>query len=86
MGKAEQRQAKISFDRGRRKGGVSASQSGDLPVEDGPLDTSVKAMFLDLKNCLAGIDAKIDHVTEQMDCIKARVDDHDARFGQLNAR
>ncbi|KAJ1156741.1 hypothetical protein NDU88_009458 [Pleurodeles waltl] len=55
-------------------------------MDDGPSKTSVKSMFLDVKCSLAGIDAKLDHLTEQMDCIRARVDEHDARFEQLESR
>ncbi|KAJ1214584.1 hypothetical protein NDU88_002203 [Pleurodeles waltl] len=40
MGEAKQRQAKISFDNGWWKGGVSAPQSGDLPADEGPSGTS----------------------------------------------
>ncbi|KAJ1118576.1 hypothetical protein NDU88_006767 [Pleurodeles waltl] len=47
---------------------------------------SVRAMFMELKTSLAGIDAKLDHVTEQLDRIRARVDDHDARFETLETR
>ncbi|KAJ1150179.1 hypothetical protein NDU88_002975 [Pleurodeles waltl] len=43
-------------------------------------------MFLELKSSLAGIDAKLDHVTGQLDQIKARVDDHDSRFEVLETR
>ncbi|KAJ1108094.1 hypothetical protein NDU88_005476 [Pleurodeles waltl] len=47
---------------------------------------SVRAMFMELKTSLAGIDAKLDHVTERLDRIRARVDDHDARFETLETR
>ncbi|KAJ1171033.1 hypothetical protein NDU88_002904 [Pleurodeles waltl] len=83
MGKAEQRQAKLSFEGGRRKGGAPASQSEGPATDEENSDGSVKAMFLDLKTSLAGIDGKLDHVTEQLDRIKTRVDEHDARLDQL---
>ncbi|KAJ1188443.1 hypothetical protein NDU88_005204 [Pleurodeles waltl] len=69
MGKAEQRQAKLSFDGGRRKGGTPGPPAGEAQMEEGSSDTSVRSMFLDLKSSLAGIDAKLDHLTEQMDRI-----------------
>ncbi|KAJ1129929.1 hypothetical protein NDU88_008289 [Pleurodeles waltl] len=86
MGKADQRQANISFDGGRKKGGAPTSQPEEKVVEEGTSDMSVKAMFLDLKNSLAEIDGKLDHLTEQMERIEAQVDDHDSCFEQLEAR
>ncbi|KAJ1186251.1 hypothetical protein NDU88_003034 [Pleurodeles waltl] len=47
---------------------------------------TIKSMFMDFKSSLAGIDAKLDHLTEQMDRIRARVDERDARFEQLESR
>ncbi|KAJ1081654.1 hypothetical protein NDU88_001832 [Pleurodeles waltl] len=61
-----------------RGGGVSRAW--------GDLRRSFRSMFLDLKSSLAGIDAKLDHLTEQMDRIRARVDKHDACFEQLESR
>ncbi|KAJ1150631.1 hypothetical protein NDU88_003421 [Pleurodeles waltl] len=55
-------------------------------MEEGASDASVRSIFLDLKSSLAGIDAKLDHLTEQMDRIHAWVDEHDARFEQLELR
>ncbi|KAJ1136040.1 hypothetical protein NDU88_002466 [Pleurodeles waltl] len=70
----------------QQKGSISALQSGEVQMEDGPSVDSIKSMFMDLKSSLAGIDAKLDHLTEQMDRIRARVDEHDARFEQLESR
>ncbi|KAJ1213486.1 hypothetical protein NDU88_001123 [Pleurodeles waltl] len=86
MGKVEQWQATLSFDGGRRKGGTPGTPTGEAQMEEGSSDALVQSMFLDLKSSLAGIDAKLDHLTEQMDCIRARVDEHDARFEQLELR
>ncbi|KAJ1213663.1 hypothetical protein NDU88_001295 [Pleurodeles waltl] len=83
MGKAEQRQAKISFEGDKRKGSTAVLQPGEVQMDDGLSEVSVKAMFMDLKCSLAGIDAKLDYLTEQMDRIRARMDEHDARFEQL---
>ncbi|KAJ1208326.1 hypothetical protein NDU88_003712 [Pleurodeles waltl] len=82
MGKAEQQQAKLSFD-GTSRGGHPAPQPGEVQMDDGPSDASVKSMFLDLKCSLAGIDAKLDYLMEQMDRIRAQEDEHNARFEQL---
>ncbi|KAJ1201643.1 hypothetical protein NDU88_005449 [Pleurodeles waltl] len=84
MGKAEQRQAKLSFNGGKRKGSISAPQSGEVQMDDGPSEVSVKSMFMDLKSSLAVIDTKLDHLTEQMDRIRARVDEHDARRWRIS--
>ncbi|KAJ1211384.1 hypothetical protein NDU88_006744 [Pleurodeles waltl] len=86
MGKSEQRQSKLTFDGGKKRGGSSSSLLGDGPAAEGGLDASVRAMFLDLKNSLAGINAKLDYVTEQLDRIKARVDDQNTRFDHLESR
>ncbi|KAJ1182324.1 hypothetical protein NDU88_007516 [Pleurodeles waltl] len=85
MGKGEQQQAKLSFDGSKQKGGTPAPQPGEVQMDDGPSDVSVKSMFMDLKSSLAGIDAKLDHLTGQMDRIWARVDEHNARFEQLES-
>ncbi|KAJ1122019.1 hypothetical protein NDU88_000525 [Pleurodeles waltl] len=85
MGKAEQWQAKIFFDGGRRKGGTPSSQMGEEVTEVVSSDMSVKAMFLELKTSLTSIDAKLDHLTEQLYRIMTRVDDHDSRLDRLEA-
>ncbi|KAJ1199473.1 hypothetical protein NDU88_003307 [Pleurodeles waltl] len=71
MGKTEQRQAKLSFEGGRRRG---EERRGEVQMEEGALDASARSMFLDLKSSLAGIDVKLDHLTEKMGCVRARVD------------
>ncbi|KAJ1211479.1 hypothetical protein NDU88_006839 [Pleurodeles waltl] len=86
MGKADKRQAKLSFSGGEKRGATSATRSGDADAEEGSPEMSVRAMFMELKSSLAGIDAKLDHVTERLDRIRARVDDHDARFETLETR
>ncbi|KAJ1140065.1 hypothetical protein NDU88_006426 [Pleurodeles waltl] len=86
MGKADKRQAKLSFSGGEKRGATSVPRSGDVDAEEGSPEMSVRAMFMELKTSLAGIDAKLDHVTERLDRIRARVDDHDARFETLETR
>ncbi|KAJ1143555.1 hypothetical protein NDU88_009863 [Pleurodeles waltl] len=86
MGKADKRQAKLSFSGGEKRGATSEPRPGDADTEEGPSEMSVRAMFMELKTSLAGIDAKLDHVTERLDRIRARVDDHDARFETLETR
>ncbi|KAJ1198985.1 hypothetical protein NDU88_002823 [Pleurodeles waltl] len=83
MGKADKRQAKLSFSGGEKRFATSDPQPGDADAEEGSSEMSVRAMFMELKTSLAGIDAKLDHVTERLDRIRARVDDHDARFETL---
>ncbi|KAJ1096854.1 hypothetical protein NDU88_001985 [Pleurodeles waltl] len=86
MGKADKRQAKLSFSGGEKRGATSEPRPGDADTEEGSSEMSVRAMFMELKTSLAGIDAKLDHVTERLDRIRARVDDHDARFEMLETR
>ncbi|KAJ1173043.1 hypothetical protein NDU88_004885 [Pleurodeles waltl] len=86
MGKADKRQAKLSFSGGEKRGATSDPRPGDAGAEEGSSEMSVRAMFMELKTSLAGIDAKLDHVTERLDRIRARVDDHDARFETLETR
>ncbi|KAJ1176508.1 hypothetical protein NDU88_001786 [Pleurodeles waltl] len=86
MGKAEQRQAKLSFDGGRRKGDTPGPPTGEAQMEVGASDASVQSMFLDLKSSLVGIDAKLDHLTEQMDHIRVRhnLDAAQAYFSEIS--
>ncbi|KAJ1146562.1 hypothetical protein NDU88_012829 [Pleurodeles waltl] len=86
MGKADKRQAKLSFSGGEKRGATSEPRPGDADTEEGSSEISVRGMFMELKTSLAGIDAKLDHVTERLDRIRARVDDHDARFETLETR
>ncbi|KAJ1109001.1 hypothetical protein NDU88_006371 [Pleurodeles waltl] len=86
MGKADKRQAKLTFAGGGQQSDPPTSQPGDAEIEEENSEMSVRSMFLELKTSLAGIDAKLDHVTERLDRIRARVDDHDARFEVLESR
>ncbi|KAJ1145476.1 hypothetical protein NDU88_011762 [Pleurodeles waltl] len=86
MGKADKRQAKLSFSGGEKRGAIPAPRTGDADAEEGSPEMSVRAMFMELKTSLVGIDAKLDQVTERLDRIRSRVDEHDARFETLETR
>ncbi|KAJ1151788.1 hypothetical protein NDU88_004568 [Pleurodeles waltl] len=77
MGKADKRQAKLSFSGGEKRGAIPAPRTGDADAEEGSPEMSVRAMFMELKTSLVGIDAKLDQVTERLDRIRSRVDEHD---------
>ncbi|KAJ1143939.1 hypothetical protein NDU88_010241 [Pleurodeles waltl] len=89
MGKSEQKQSKLLFE--PRKNPRLLDRAGpeedvsDLQ-EETMQSSSIKAMFLDLKQSLAGIDTKLDHLTDHMDRLKDRVDNHDLRLDQLEHR
>ncbi|KAJ1132755.1 hypothetical protein NDU88_011058 [Pleurodeles waltl] len=70
----------------RWKRGTPSTQLGEEALEAASTDMSVRAIFLDLKSSLIGIDAKLDNLTEQLDRIKTRVDDYDSRLDRLEAR
>ncbi|KAJ1185618.1 hypothetical protein NDU88_002408 [Pleurodeles waltl] len=86
MGTADKRQAKLSFSGGEKRGAIPAPRTGDADAEEGSPEMSVRAMFMELKTSLVGIDAKLDQVTERLDRIRSRVDEHDARFETLETR
>ncbi|KAJ1113955.1 hypothetical protein NDU88_002195 [Pleurodeles waltl] len=84
MGKADHIQPKLSF-KGKRKSSEAGKSMDDLPHEEDSQSTSMKTMFLALKHSLVGIDAKLEHLTEQMDHLKERLDDHDTSLEQVKS-
>ncbi|KAJ1115125.1 hypothetical protein NDU88_003351 [Pleurodeles waltl] len=77
MRKADHKQDKPSFE-SKRKAGQLQEGENQLPP--------IKAMFMDLKQILAGRNAKLDHLTDRMDHLKDRVDDHDICLDQVESR
>ncbi|KAJ1211410.1 hypothetical protein NDU88_006770 [Pleurodeles waltl] len=51
--------------------------------DDSMLSTSVRSMFMDLKRSLTSIDYKMYQLTNHMDRLKEKVDNHGNRIDQL---
>ncbi|KAJ1202382.1 hypothetical protein NDU88_006182 [Pleurodeles waltl] len=85
MAKAAQRQPKLTFNGGKKKSVLAGRSADDMQLEEEGPTSSVKSMFFELKHSLASIDAKFDHLTEQMGHLKEWVDGHDTCFEQLES-
>ncbi|KAJ1094822.1 hypothetical protein NDU88_000007 [Pleurodeles waltl] len=77
MGKSDHKQTKLSSDACKKSG--SLSRAGlDEDVSE-PAQQEVPQSLVD-------IDTELDYLTDRMDCLKDRVDDHDSRLDQLLRR